>query len=108
MAECCCILTIFILLDIEYQQMKVEILYIFHQLSDDLFNSSYFHLRSPVEQVNFFPFQIILYYSYVFINTVILDTIYFDYIFEMFLISIMMVQYKIFFNLILAWGCVIL
>ena len=49
MAECCRILTIFILLDIEYQQLKVEILYIFHQISDDIFNSSYFCLPSPVD-----------------------------------------------------------
>ena len=100
MAECCRILTIFILRDIEYKQLKVEILYIFCQLSDDIFNSSYFCLPSPVEQVNFFHFQIMLHYFYVFINTVILDTVYFDSIFKMFVMSIMLVQYKIFFNLI--------
>ena len=107
-AECCHILTIFILIDIEYQQLKVEILYIPHQISDDIFNLSYFCLTFPVDQVNFVPFQIMLHYSYVLISTAFLDMIYFDAIFKMFLILIMMVQYKIFFNLIRAWGCDIL
>ena len=89
-------------------RLKVEILYISHQISDDIFNSSYLCLPFPVDQVNFFPFQIMLHYSYVLISTVFLDMIYFDSIFKMFLMFIMMIQYKIFFNLIRAWGCVIL
>ena len=81
-AKCCHILTIFILIDIEYQQLKVEILYISHQISGDIYNSSYLCLTFPVDQVNFFPFQIMLHCSYVLISTVFLDMIYFDIIFK--------------------------